>query len=105
MTVRKVGRMWSSGVGAAMDSGLGQGVQIVLVLLGIAGLVLLGFRRRWWETLCLATPIVLVTVVGAATLAAPRRNEILMTLIFPLAGLALSERRRRPYPQAAKWSH
>jgi len=63
---------------------------VIYVLVGIAGLVLLGFRRRWWETLALATPIVLVTLVGAASLAAPRRNEILMTLIFPLAGLALS---------------
>jgi hypothetical protein len=38
----------------------------------------------------MAMPIVLVTLVGAATLAAPRRNEVLMTLIFPLAGLALA---------------
>jgi len=91
MTARKVGRMWSSGPGAAMSSGLGRVVQVLLVLLGVAGLILLGFRRRWWETLCLATPIVLVTVVGAATLAAPRRNEILMTLIIPLAALALAE--------------
>ncbi|MBS1884614.1 MAG: glycosyltransferase family 39 protein, partial [Actinobacteria bacterium] len=90
MTARKIGRMWSSGVGEFMDSGLGRAIQIVLVLLGIAGLALLAFRRRWWETLCLAAPIVLVTIVGAVSLAAPRRNEILMTLIFPLASLALS---------------
>ena len=96
MTVRKVGRMWSSGVGEFMSTTLGRVIQIALVLLGIAGLVLLGFRRRWWETLCLAAPIVLVTVVGAASLAAPRRNEILMTLIFPLAGLALATARRGP---------
>ena len=38
----------------------------------------------------LATPFVLVTLVGAVSLAAPRRNEVLMTLVFPLAGLALS---------------
>ena len=38
----------------------------------------------------MATPIVLVTAVGAVSLAAPRRNEILMTLIFPLAGAALA---------------
>ncbi len=90
MTARKVGRMWSSGPGAAMSSGLGKVVQVIIVLLGLAGLVLLAFRRRWWETLALATPIVLVTVVGAASLAAPRRNEILMTLIIPLAALTLS---------------
>ncbi len=90
MTVRKVGRMWSSGVGEFMSTTLGRVIQVLLVLLGVAGLVLLGLRRRWWETLCLAAPIVLVTVVGAASLAAPRRNEILMTLIIPLAALALS---------------
>jgi hypothetical protein len=90
MTARKVGRMWSSGVGSFMSTTLGRAIQIIVVLFGIAGLVLLAFRRRWWETLALATPIVLVTVVGAASLAAPRRNEILMTLIIPLAALALT---------------
>jgi 4-amino-4-deoxy-L-arabinose transferase-like glycosyltransferase len=104
MTARKVGRMWSSGVGEFMDSGLGRALQIVLVLLGLAGLVLLGLRRRWWETLCLAAPIVLVTVVGAASLAAPRRNEILMTLIFPLAGLALSAA-ASAISSSREWSH
>jgi len=90
MTVRKVGRMWSSGVGEAMSSTPGRVVQVLLVLLGLAGLALLGLRRRWWELVALATPIVLVTAIGAVSLAAPRRNEVLMTLVFPLAGLALS---------------
>lgn len=90
MTARKVGRMWSSGVGEAMSSTAGRAVQILLVVLGLAGLVLLGLRRRWWELIALATPIVLVTAVGAISLAAPRRNEVLMTLVFPLAALALS---------------
>jgi 4-amino-4-deoxy-L-arabinose transferase-like glycosyltransferase len=90
MTARKVGRMWSSGVGEAMGSGLGRAVQILLVALGLAGFVLLGLRRRWWDLVALATPIVLVTAIGAASLAAPRRNEVLMTLVFPLAALALS---------------
>ncbi|HMI80539.1 MAG TPA: glycosyltransferase family 39 protein, partial [Solirubrobacterales bacterium] len=90
MTVRKVGRMWGSGVGEAMSSTAGRVVQVALVLLGLAGFALLGLRRRWWELLALATPIALVTLVGAVSLAAPRRNEVLMTLVFPLAGLALS---------------
>jgi 4-amino-4-deoxy-L-arabinose transferase-like glycosyltransferase len=90
MTVRKVGRMWSSGVGEAMSSGVGRAVQILLVALGLAGFVLLGLRRRWWELAAFATPIVVVTAVGAASLAAPRRNEVLMTLVLPLAALALS---------------
>jgi len=90
MTARKVGRIWSSGVGEAMYSTVGRAVQILLVALGLAGFVLLALRRRWWELVALATPIVLVTLVGAVSLAAPRRNEVLMTLVFPLAGLALS---------------
>jgi 4-amino-4-deoxy-L-arabinose transferase-like glycosyltransferase len=90
MTARKVGRMWSSGVGEAMSSGVGRAVQILLVALGLAGFALLALRRRWWELVVLATPILLVTAIGAASLAAPRRNEVLMTLVFPLAALALS---------------
>jgi len=90
MTVRKVWRMWSGGIGEAMSSGIGRVVQVLIVLLGLAGLVLLALRARWWDLVALATPIVLVTAVGAASLAASRRNEVLMTLIFPLAALALS---------------
>jgi 4-amino-4-deoxy-L-arabinose transferase-like glycosyltransferase len=89
MTARKVGRMWSSGVGEAISSGVGRAVQILIVALGLGGLVLLGVRRRWCELVALATPILLVTAVGAVSLAAPRRNEVLMTLVFPLAALTL----------------
>ncbi|HET7054661.1 MAG TPA: glycosyltransferase family 39 protein [Solirubrobacterales bacterium] len=90
MTGRKVWRMWSAGIGEAMESSAGRIVQVVLVLLGLGGLAVLGLRRRWWELVAMATPIALVTAVGAASLAAPRRNEILMTLIFPLVGVALA---------------
>jgi hypothetical protein len=90
MTVRKVGRMWSSGVGEAMSSTAGRAAQILLVALGLAGSALLALRRSWWELVALATPIALVSAIGAASLAAPRRNEVLMTLVFPLAALALS---------------
>jgi 4-amino-4-deoxy-L-arabinose transferase-like glycosyltransferase len=89
MTVRKVWRMWSGGVGEAMASSPGRIVQVLLVLLGLAGLGLLVARRRLAEALATATPLLLVTAVGAVSLAAPRRNEILMTLVFPLAAAAL----------------
>jgi uncharacterized membrane protein YuzA (DUF378 family) len=108
MTVRKVWRMWSGGIGEAMSSTAGRIVQVLVVLLGLAGLGVLAARRRWWEMVAMATPIALVTVVGAASLAAPRRNEVLMTLIFPLAGVALSRanaaissRRQWPSTQAS----
>lgn len=90
MTARKVWRMWSAGIGEAMSSTPGRIVQGLIVLLGLGGAGVLALRRRWWELVAMATPIVIVTGVGAASLAAPRRNEILMTLIFPLAGVALA---------------
>jgi 4-amino-4-deoxy-L-arabinose transferase-like glycosyltransferase len=89
MTARKVGRMWSSGIGEAMESAAGRVAQTLIVLLALAGLGVLAWGRRWRELVAMATPLVLVTAVGAATLAAPRRNEVLMTLIFPLAAAAL----------------
>ncbi len=103
MTARKAGRMWSSGVGEAMSSTVGRAVQILLVALGLAGFLLLGLRRSWWDLIVLATPIVLVTTVGAVSLAAPRRNEVLMTLVFPLAGLALASAIAR-ISSAREWS-
>ncbi|HXS46992.1 MAG TPA: glycosyltransferase family 39 protein, partial [Solirubrobacterales bacterium] len=90
MTVRKVWRIWSAGIAEAMGSTLGRIVQVLIVLLGLAGLGVLASRRRWWDLVAMATSIALVTAVGAASLAAPRRNEILMALVFPLAGVALA---------------
>jgi hypothetical protein len=82
--------MWSSGIAEAMSSTAGRAAQILLVALGLAGLGLLGVRRRWWELAAMAAPIAIVTAVGAISLAAPRRNEVLMTLVFPLAAAALA---------------
>lgn len=90
MTVRKTWRMWSSGIGEAMESTAGRVVQTLIVILALAGLGVLAWRRWYWELLAMATPLVLVTAVGAVSLAAPRRNEVLMTLIFPLAAAALT---------------
>jgi 4-amino-4-deoxy-L-arabinose transferase-like glycosyltransferase len=90
MTARKTWRMWSAAIGEAMESMAGRVLQTLIVALGLGGIALLAVRRRWWEMLAMATPIALVTAVGAISLAAPRRNEVLMTLVFPLAAAALS---------------
>jgi 4-amino-4-deoxy-L-arabinose transferase-like glycosyltransferase len=90
MTARKTWRMWSAGVGEAMSSTVGRVIQTLIVALALAGLGLLAWRRRWWELVAMATPLVLVSAVGAVSLAASRRNEVLMTLIFPLAAAALA---------------
>ena len=103
MTARKVGRMWSSGVGEAMSSTAGRALQLLIVALALAGLGVLAWRRWWWDLVAMAAPIVLVTVVGAASLAASRRNEVLMTLVFPLAAAALS-RGRAALLSSGQWS-
>lgn len=89
MTVRKVGRMWGSSSGGVMSSGVGALVQKFLVIAGASGLLLLAWRRRW-EAIALAIPLVGITAIGALTLAPPRRNEILMTLVLPLAAVAFT---------------
>ena len=90
MTARKTWRMWSAGVGEAMSGTAGRVAQTLIVLLALVGLGVLAWRRWWWELVAMATPLLLVTAVGAVSLAASRRNEVLMTLIFPLAAAALS---------------
>ncbi|HEY0390934.1 MAG TPA: hypothetical protein VGC63_04410 [Solirubrobacterales bacterium] len=103
MTVRKAWRMWSAGIGEAMESSAGRVVQVLLVALALAGLGILAWRRWWWELVAMATPLALVTAVGAISLAAPRRNEVLMTLVFPLAATALS-RGTAALLSGARWS-
>ena len=90
MLIRKTGRMWDQGVGPTMNSALGRLGQRLVVLIGLAGLVALAVRRRWWELTAFAIPIVLVTGVGAISLASTRRNEVLMSLVIPLAAAALA---------------
>lgn len=89
MLVRKGVRMWDSGVGEAMSSPLGRAVQILLVLSAIAGAVLLGRERRW-EVIPLTLPIIVVSAIAVLTLAPPRRNEVLMTLVLVLVAYAAS---------------
>ncbi len=90
MLARKTGRMWDQGVGPTMNSTLGRIAQILLVALGVCGLAALAWWRRWWELAAFAIPIALVTAVGAVSLASPRRNEVLMSLVIPLGAAALA---------------
>ena len=90
MTVRKTWRMWSSGVGEAMKSTPGRVVQVIVVVLALAGFAVLIGRRRFIEAAVFAIPIATITAIGAVTLASSRRSEVLMTLVFPLAAAAVT---------------
>lgn len=90
MTLRKVGRMWGTGVGPAMEGAAGRVAQLLLLALALGGFAVLAWRRRWWELVAFAAPILTITAIGALTLASNRRNEILMALVIPLAATALA---------------
>ncbi len=87
MLARKTGRMWDQGV--AMTGFAGRAAQLLLVALGLCGAAAIALRRRWWDLTAFAIPIVLVTAIGALSLASTRRNEVLMTLVIPLGAAAL----------------
>lgn len=89
MTVRKAGRLWGTGVGPVMESTPGRIAQFLLLVLGIVGFVLLCVRRGR-DAVAFAIPIVCITGIGALSLASNRRNEILMTLVIPLAAAAIT---------------
>ncbi len=89
MTVRKAGRLWGTGFGPAMKTTAGRITQLLLLAFGIAGFALLWARRRW-EGIVFAIPVVAITGIGALSLASNRRNEILMTLVIPLAAAAIT---------------
>lgn len=80
-------------MGEAMSSPAGRAVQLYLVLAGLAGAILLGSARRW-EVIPLTIPIIVVSVIAVLTLAPPRRNEVLMTLVLVLGAIAFSAVRR-----------
>jgi 4-amino-4-deoxy-L-arabinose transferase-like glycosyltransferase len=87
MLARKAGRMWDQGV--AMTGVAGRAAQLLLVAFGLGGLAALAWRRRWWEVAVYVIPIGLITAIGAVSLASTRRNEVLMTLVIPLAAAGL----------------
>jgi hypothetical protein len=85
------GKMWHMwhGSGAAGRSTYGTAFQFTVLALGLAGLVLLGLRRRY-EVLLIGAVLLGVTVVGGLLLAGTRRNVALMPLVMALAGVTLA---------------
>jgi hypothetical protein len=82
---RKVGRIWSHGPRHVMREPVWEALHWALVGLGLLGLVVLAWRRRW-EALVLATVFVSITVVSALLVASPRRVLAMVPLLAALAG-------------------
>jgi hypothetical protein len=82
----KVGRVWSPSPRAVMREPAWTILHWALVALGLLGLAVLAWRRRW-EALVLATILLAITALSALLVATPRRVLAMLPLVAPLAGL------------------
>ncbi len=83
----KVGRIWAHGPRDVMRKPLWEVFHWLLVALGLLGLGLLAWQRRW-EALLLGVLLVAVTATGALLVASPRRALVTIPVVAALAGTA-----------------
>jgi 4-amino-4-deoxy-L-arabinose transferase-like glycosyltransferase len=84
----KVWRIWSNGPRDVMREPVWEILHWLLVVLGLAGLAILAWQRRW-EALLIGTIFLAITLVSALLVASPRRVLVLVPLLAALAGPAL----------------
>jgi 4-amino-4-deoxy-L-arabinose transferase-like glycosyltransferase len=65
-------------------------VQLALVILSLAGLAILAFRRRF-DALVAGVVLLYMTAVGALLIASPRRELVVLPLLAALAGACVVE--------------
>lgn len=83
----KIGRVWSHGPRKVMGDELWEALHWVLLGLGLLGLGLLLYRRRW-EAVVIAAVFLAITVVSAVLVASPRRVTVMLPLLAACAGFA-----------------
>ena len=84
----KIGRIWSHGPRAIMRTPVWEALHWVLLGLGMFGLALLAYLRRW-EALLIGAVFLAVTLVSALLVASPRRVLVLIPLLAACAGTAV----------------
>lgn len=85
----KIGRIWSHGPRAIMRTPLWEALHWVLLGLGLFGLALLAYLRRW-EALLIGAVFLAVTLISALLVASPRRVLVLVPLLSACAGAAIA---------------
>ncbi|HXQ89668.1 MAG TPA: hypothetical protein VN733_08520 [Solirubrobacterales bacterium] len=85
----KVWRIWSHGPRDVMREPIWEVVHWLLVALGLAGLAILAWQRRW-EALLIGTIFLAITLVSALLVASPRRVLVLVPLLAALASVAIA---------------
>jgi hypothetical protein len=81
----KTGRVWSHGPRKVMREELWEALHWALVGLGLIGLAVLLWKRRW-EAVLIAAVFLAITAVSAVLVASPRRVLVMMPLIAACAG-------------------
>src|SRR6201996_9038986 len=98
---KKVGRIWSHGPRAVMREPVWEALHWVLLGLGLLGLGLLLYQRRW-EALLIAAVFLAITLISALLVASPRRVLVLIPLLAACAGAAVAwisaQAHRRAHP-------
>lgn len=85
----KIGRIWSHGPRAIMRTPVWEALHWVLLGLGLLGLAILAYLRRW-EALLIGAVFLAVTIVSALLVASPRRVLVLIPLLSACAAAAIA---------------
>jgi 4-amino-4-deoxy-L-arabinose transferase-like glycosyltransferase len=84
----KIGRIWAYGPRDTMHKPFWKALHWLLVALGLLGLGVLAWQRRW-EALLLGVALVAVTATGALLVASPRRVLVTIPVVAALAGVGV----------------
>jgi hypothetical protein len=85
----KIGRIWSHGPRAIMRTPVWEALHWLLLGLGLLGLAILAYLRRW-EALLIGAVFLAVTIVSALLVASPRRVLVLIPLLSACAAVSIA---------------